>query len=205
MDTKASVMSNVLLLGAGFSANWGGPVASQMFNWLLARPEVSGDDQLKRCLWDHQRAGGFENALAQIQNDFLTSPNPERKDRLDRFQAALNAIFATMEQGFAQYADWEFLPPTEDQGRSLLHFLVKFDAIFTLNQDLLFERFYLEPMTRVSLASGQRWNGAAIRGMREERGANAPYQPTASRWVPLPAEFNVPQRIQPYFKVHGSY
>jgi CHASE2 domain-containing sensor protein len=62
-----------------------------MFNWLLARPEVSGDDQLKRCLWDHQRAGGFENALAQIQNDFLTSPNPERKDRLDRFQAALSA------------------------------------------------------------------------------------------------------------------
>ena len=36
-------MTKILLLGAGFSANWGGPVASQMFNWLLARPEVSVD------------------------------------------------------------------------------------------------------------------------------------------------------------------
>jgi hypothetical protein len=87
----------------------------------------------------------------------------------------------------------------------LLHFLVKFDAIFTLNQDLLFERFYLDPMGRVAAASGQRWNGAAIRGMRELRDPSPPYDPARSVWKPEPSEFNVPDRIQPYFKLHGSY
>jgi hypothetical protein len=193
----------ILLLGAGFSANWGAPVASKMFNWLLARPEISGDQQLKQSLWDHQRAGGFENALAQIQSDFLMSPTPERRDRLDRFQAAIEAVFEIMERGFSGHASWEFLEPMEDRGRSLEYFLVQFDAIFTLNQDLLFERFYLNPPQRI--ASGTRWNMAAIRGMRERRDFSGPYEPARSRWVPLPDEFNVPPRVQPYYKLHGSY
>jgi len=117
---------------------------------------------------------------------------------------AINAIFEMMEKGFSKYPSWEFLDPTEDLRRSLLHFFVQFDAIFTLNQDLLFERFYLDPVQRVLAASGTRWNLAAIRGMREERNA-VHYEPARSRWYPLPADFNVPPRVQPYYKLHGSY
>jgi hypothetical protein len=198
-------MVKVLLLGAGFSNNWGGPLASQVFNWLLASPEISSDSHLKQCLWDHQRAGGFENALAQVQSEFLMSPSTQNKERLERFQPAINNVFSDMEKGFSARATWELLSPTEDRTRSLLHFLVQFDAIFTLNQDLLFERFYLDPMGRVAAASGQRWNGAAIRGMRELRDHSPPYDPARSVWRPEPSEFNVPDRIQPYFKLHGSY
>jgi hypothetical protein len=199
---RINTMTKVLLLGAGFSNNWGGPVASQMFNWLLARPEVSGDAQLRQCLWDHQKAGGFENALAQVQTDYLNSPSKERKDRLERFQAAINAIFEVMEKGFSSRPSWEFLEATEDQQRSLFHFLVKFDAIFTLNQDLLFERFYLNPR---EMMLGQRWDMAAVRGMREVRDGSFPYEPAWSCWVPEPTEFNVPPKVQPYYKLHGSY
>jgi hypothetical protein len=60
-------------------------------------------------------------------------------------------------------------------------------------------------MGRVAPASGQRWNGAAIRGMRELRDHSPPYDPTRSRWIPEPSELNVPPGIQPYFKLHGSY
>ena len=198
-------MVKMLLVGAGFSNNWGGPPASQVFNWLLASPEIYGDNDLNQCLWDHQNAGGFENALAQVQSEFLMSPSTRNKERLERFQLAINNVFALMEKGFSARATWEFLAPTEDWTRSLLHFLVQFDVIFTLNQDLLFERFYLDPMGRVAAASGQRWSGAAIRGRRELRDHSPPYDPARSRRIPEPSEFNVPPRIQPYFKLHGSY
>jgi hypothetical protein len=45
-------MKHVLLLGAGFSNNWGGPLASDVFDWLLQRPEISGDGYLKQMLWN---------------------------------------------------------------------------------------------------------------------------------------------------------
>jgi hypothetical protein len=138
-------MVKMLLVGAGFSSNWGGPLASQVFNWLLASPEISGDSDLKRCLWDHQNAGGFENALAQVQSEFLMSPSARNKERLERFQLAINNMFAVMERGFSARATWEFLPPTEDRARSLLHFLVQFDVIFTLKPGPAFRALLPRP------------------------------------------------------------
>jgi hypothetical protein len=61
------------------------------------------------------------------------------KQRLDAFQAAIDRIFSDMDRGFATYPSWEF---TNQRERMMLSALVKFDAIFSLNQDLLFERFY---------------------------------------------------------------
>jgi hypothetical protein len=46
---------------------------------------------------------------------------------------------------------------------------------------------------------------AAIRGMREERDFSVPYEPARSRWLPVSDDFNVPPRVQPYYKLHGSY
>jgi hypothetical protein len=105
------MVMKVLLLGAGFSNNWGGPLASRVFDWLLSSPEISGDDHLKQCLWHHQNAGGFENALAQVQIEFLASPSDENKERLENFQRAINNIFAVMESGFSAMPTWELLPP----------------------------------------------------------------------------------------------
>jgi hypothetical protein len=59
------------LLGAGFSSNWGGPLPSDVFDWLLPRPEISGDAYLKQMLWNDSNAGGFENTLSQVQSDDL--------------------------------------------------------------------------------------------------------------------------------------
>src|SRR5260370_2533259 len=94
-------MNHILLLGAGFSSNWGGPLASDVFDWLLQRPEISGDAYLKQMLWNDRNAGGFENTLSQVQSDYLRSPNAENGARLGCFQAAINAIFADMDRGSA--------------------------------------------------------------------------------------------------------
>jgi hypothetical protein len=192
----------VLLLGAGFSRNWGGLLASEMFDGLLQQPEISGDSGLRRLLWDHQKAGGFENALAQVQQDFRNNPSvPEYRRRLDGFQAAIGRIFADMDSGFATRPSWEF---TNQRERMLLATLVKFDAIFSLNQDLLFERFYFND--NVVLESRQAWNGVIVPGVRETRDNSFPYDPGKSWWTPLQSnEFNVAARFQPYFKLHGSW
>ncbi|MGA8757316.1 MAG: SIR2 family protein [Stellaceae bacterium] len=200
-------MKHVLLLGAGFSANWGGPLASDVFDWLLQRPEVSGDAYLKQMLWNDRNAGGFENTLSQIQSNYLMSPNAENTARLGRFQTAIKEIFADMDHGFAIRPSWEF--QTDDRDRTLGHALVKFDAVFTLNQDLLFERYYLNQHAfNVSLETNQRLLGCIIPGMKETRDNQAPYPYDIARstWTPLPPnEFNIPDRYQPYFKLHGSY
>jgi len=73
-----------------------------------------------------------------------------------------------------------------------------------LNQDLLFERFYFN--TGVVTQSLQRWNGVITPGVREQRYGSHPYNPGKSRWAPLPeSEFQVADRFQPYFKLHGSW
>jgi len=199
-------MNHILLLGAGFSSNWGGPLASDVFDWLLQRPEISGDAYLKQLLWNDRNAGGFENTLSQVQSDYLRSPNAESTARLGRFQTAINEIFADMDRGFATRPTWEF---QNDLHRTLGHALVKFDAIFTLNQDLLFERYYLnEQAFNVSLETNQRLLGCVIPGMTESRDNSAPYPYDVGRtiWSPKPpGEFKVLERFQPYFKLHGSY
>lgn len=195
-------MTTIVLLGAGFSKNWGGPLARHVFNWLLAHPAISSDATLRQILWDHKDAGGFENALAEVQRQYLSSPLPEYKARLERFQTAINDMFGDMERGFATNLTWEF---QNDTRRTLIHALVKFDAIFTLNQDLLFERFYLDPWQRIAPASQNRWDRAIIPGMREQRDGSSVYEPARSLWVPEPDRFRVPQRMQPYVKLHGSY
>lgn len=47
-------MQHYLLTGAGFSANWGGWVASEAFEYLLGCPEILADDRLRDLLWDCQ-------------------------------------------------------------------------------------------------------------------------------------------------------
>jgi hypothetical protein len=192
--------AHILLLGAGFSANWGGPLAQDFFNWLLQRPEIAADNRLKKLLWDHRTAGGFENALSQVQTDYLLSPSADSKARLDAFQNAVNGSFAEMDVGFARRATWDF---NNEIGRLLVDFLIGFDAIFTLNQDLLFERFYMND--NVTLASRQRWNGCIIPGMHTLPNATIPFDVGQMTRVPDPDNFKVLERFQPYFKLHGSY
>jgi hypothetical protein len=75
-------MSHILLLGAGFSHNWGGWLAAEVFEYLLGCPEIAGDDGLRSVLWRQQETGGFEAALEQIQAEHRRDPRPNQQ-RLD--------------------------------------------------------------------------------------------------------------------------
>lgn len=108
-------------------------------------------------------------------------------------------MFADMDKAFASIANFE---PQNDIAYMVRTFLVRFDAIFTLNQDLLMERHYLDG--NVALSSNRRWNGWQVPGMRPTPNPGLP-DPGATRWSPLdPSKFAVSGNLQPYFKLHGS-
>lgn len=194
-------MPKILLLGAGFSRNWGGWLATEVFEYLLGCPEISNNPHLKAVLWRNQAAGGFENALAQLQADFRRDP-AFNGDHLKGLQSAVARMFDDMDKGYFDHSDFEF---QQMRARTVSTFLTKFDAIFTLNQDLLLEHYYID--RDVSLLSDGRWGGSELPGMRPIQNPETanPHSWAQRRWMPAaPDEFKTDGRLQPYFKLHGS-
>jgi hypothetical protein len=132
-------MKLVLLLGAGFSCNWGGWNASEVNDYLPTRHTLRADWHVTQVLRRTANEGGFEAALTEIQDAYEKSPTPINKAHVETLQSAIADMFSEMEAGFANITDWNFHHAAEYK---IAHFLGGFDAIFTLNQDLLFERHY---------------------------------------------------------------
>ena len=63
-------MPHILLLGAGFSRNWGGWLADEAFEYLIGCPQV--DDDIRTLLWTHKRSGGFEGARSNDSRSWRT-------------------------------------------------------------------------------------------------------------------------------------
>ncbi len=178
-----------LLLGAGFSRNWGGWLASEADEYLLGHPEI--DKPVRDILWQYKRKGGFEAALAHLQHE------RSNDSRLQSLQNALRQMFADMDKGF-RGVRFDF---NNELKSTISGFLTHFEAIFTLNQDLLLERHYLNE--NVSLMSNGRWNGYHFPGLKLLK---AEFQSLEENkiWVPDETNFNLPKQAQPYFKLHGS-
>ncbi len=146
----------MLLLGAGFSRNWGGWLAAEAFEYLLGCPEVIRDPSLAQLLWRYQPQGGFESALAELQSAYSRDPR-SNEPALMGLQAAIKRMFADMNGAFMESAGWEFQNHIE---RMVGTFLTRFDAIFTLNQDVLLEHHYVND--NIALTGKKKWAGASI-------------------------------------------
>jgi hypothetical protein len=112
----------------------GGWLAAEAFEYLLGCSEI--DDELRALLWTSKSGGGFEDALADLQMEYARAADPRTKKRLDALQSALFGMFNAMDNAFATTS----FEPTNDMQFLIRTFLTRFDAIFTLNQDLLLER-----------------------------------------------------------------
>lgn len=80
-----------LLSGAGFSRNWGGILAPEMFNQLIGSSLI--DDELRRMLW---RDRSFEDVLAALQ----AAADDEGKRRYRLLVSEIVGIFNGMTQSF---------------------------------------------------------------------------------------------------------
>lgn len=179
-------MDHILLLGAGFSRNWGAPLASEVTGSLLG--ELYDDAELAQRL----RSGPFEDAFVGFQR---VPGDDVGSKRLRRLQDAVTALFSRVNAALAA-TTFEF---DNDLAYSIKMFLERFDAIFTLNQDLLLETHY-----HPNLVSA-RWSGVAVPGMqgRPGTGWSGPAEPAKLVWQPT-GDTTVRGNVQPYFKLHGS-
>src|SRR5438874_388804 len=101
-------MKNLLLLGAGFSCNWGGWSASEVNDFLPTVPVVQADPHVLQVLGRTANAGGFEAALAQNPAGYHTSPTPQNKTHVEALQTGIIAMFSAIEAGFARRRGWDF-------------------------------------------------------------------------------------------------
>jgi hypothetical protein len=187
-----------LLTAAGFSANWGGWVANEVFEYLLGCPEVIQDPRLRDLLWRHQASGGFEDSLAELK--LGRSPGFAQTWSEKDFTSLMNAIgrtFDAMNQGFLQRDIFEF---SNDLIHHVATFLRRFDAIFTLNQDVLLEHFYMS-------SNMLQQRPVHIPGMNQQRNPD-PLRASQgwASWTPMPAgsDRSIRSNTQPYIKLHGS-
>jgi SIR2-like domain len=181
----------VLLTGAGFSKNWGGFVAREITNALMGR--LQNNPYVLQAL----NRGNFEDVLSQVQSEYLATRTAENQDRLHAMQEALSDVFSRMNAHFAT-RQFEF---SNDIAYSIQKFLVRFDAIFTLNQDLLIELHYNNQ--NVALWYGTRWQGYELPGLRELPLEDPLAGRVRSKWLPQDRFAQTPN-MQPYFKLHGS-
>jgi hypothetical protein len=92
-DCPLAVGKRVLLLGAGFSRNWGGWLANEALEYLLGCPQV--DDDLRMLLMNNKERG-FEEALGVLQAAGSTRPSQQ----LTNMEAALRSMFEDMNKAF---------------------------------------------------------------------------------------------------------
>jgi hypothetical protein len=190
-----------LLLGAGFSRNWGGWLAAEAFEYLLGCTEIIRDPSLAQLLWRHQALGGFESALAELQLAHSRDPRAS-ESALMGLQAAIRRMFADMNGALMETTGWEFQNYIE---RMVGTFLTRFDSIFTLNQDVLLEHYYVND--NIALTGKRKWAGAQLPGMRRVPSHEPLYANSWARsaWVPLTDDaFKIDASLQPIFKLHGS-
>jgi hypothetical protein len=197
-------MSYLLLLGAGFSRNWGGWLASEAFEYLLGANEIVRSQRLRNLLWAaNARGDGFEGALSDLQSAFDQDGSIYNGVALDSFEREVTRMLADMNVGFLQRVNFEFSNQVES---SVGRFLARFDAIFTLNQDLLLERHYLSN-DGYFMSPSEPWDGPSLPGMRAHRTAAHTKLTfwSGPTWVPaVPKTLIIPVRTQPYVKLHGS-
>jgi hypothetical protein len=184
-------MTYILLTGAGFSYNWGGPLASDVFSALLADKDL--DEHTRDLLFES--GGMFEKVLADLQ--VLTDPDGQK--RHDALITAVAGIFNGMNNTF-MHVQFEFENPPSVQ-HSMASFLSRFPAIFTLNQDALLEQHY-----NPRIGPPMNWGHLQLPGMKFMQ----PFQPSGARqdkfaiMEPNPPFTTFGHGAQPYVKLHGS-
>jgi SIR2-like domain len=179
----------------------GGWLADEAFEYLIGSPEI--DDHIRRLLWWCKSMGyGFEGALAQLQQAYTLSKNDHTRKPLADLQAAIVGMFNEMNKAF------EGIPfePQNNLEHLVGDFLLRFDAIFTLNQDLLLERHY--PVQNIGAPPLRKWHGWHMPGLKPLNTTSQGHDPTpplARMQMPDdPANFREQPGAQPYYKLHGS-
>lgn len=203
---KRREANTLLLLGAGFSKNWDGWLAREVTDRLLDCPEIVASKYLQSLLLDPKDGGSFEIALGRVQSDAENDSHNETKQlHKNALQKAIERVFGSMNKNLLSHRSFEF---SDSLKMSLRRMLLRFDAIFTLNQDLLLEHRYMHSFATLPEGPFGRWAGVLMPGLDIGEGNLDRYlveDAGRARFVLTDKEqFRIVPGHQPYFKLHGS-
>jgi len=148
-----SFYSRVLLIGAGFSQNWGGLLATEVSGRIMAHQAVQARPRLRELLL-HEAS--FEDALEKVRTGLY-----EEADAV-AMETAIKAAFDSMDEGYKNPAPPVLSATIND---FIAHFCpgpvgIGTGYVFSLNQDLLLERIYGTIVNR-------NWRFPGSRGARQ--------------------------------------
>jgi hypothetical protein len=178
---------HVLLLGAGFSRNWNGWLATELLGELLGRLRPFPDLQIRL-----RQSGNFEELLGELQ---AAAQSGGDVAKLEAMQEAVKASFREMNLVFATLLSMNM---SNDRAKSVAMFLSRFDAIFTLNQDLLLEFQYMP--------YGDPYRPAYFPGVTRPANWSSlqSNEKVDTAWTTSSTTLSLGSNAQPIFKLHGS-
>ncbi len=191
----------VLLTGAGWSRNWGGQLADELWESLIGHDVVQANSRLKDLLLNER---SFEIALQRTKAPPFTAEDQQGLER-----AVLDAFISMdREIGRIDHDPWINIYGIQ---RFLFRFWGPRDEgtnegyLFTLNQDLFFER-YLYNEVAAGAGHGGALPGLAPSGQRWFNGNVGPFGPAFMMQPTLdpPSESRLSGQMN-VIKLHGSF
>lgn len=141
----------------------------------------------------------FEEVLGSRRQDALREGGgSQAAEDVRRLEASIGDVFFQMNMAFATRPSIEF---SNDAAYSIVKFLASFDAVFTLNQDLLIELHY----DGMELRNPGRWSGYYLPGIQMMSGwRDSDKQQRVGQVLTVAERFELQRGTQPVFKLHGS-
>ena len=149
---------NLLLTGAGFTANFGGFLGKEMWSKIFNNPKLNEIPKVKAEL---KKSFDFEDIYSRI---FENRPSFEEKE-IKIFEDVVNEVYLAMDRAIRNSTTGEHFGFHPSDLRKFLEFFSQTRssvsaACFTLNQDLFLERFMnWQPLVPVSMRFNQSGNG----------------------------------------------
>jgi hypothetical protein len=98
-------MTHLLLTGAGFSSNWGCWVADEVFEYLLAEPQLS--PLMRAQLWHDKNSQGNYETTIQALRDAAVTRGGQYAEEYRNFLSILGGMFNQMRNAYVQ-SDFQF-------------------------------------------------------------------------------------------------
>lgn len=188
----------ILLTGAGFTHNFGAPLAADVWSFVLGHPAIGGMPRVRELLL---RNFDFESVYHAVlaDSDYLANEKEAIRD-------AVSDAYESLDEGLRA---WTFTPgaPHPVNIYRVRQLVERFAGkrtrpgfVFTLNQDLFMERYYADGPTLLFLGLG--------RTVHLSCGSQGELDPGDRIRLPA-APSSLDQEIHRdtffYVKLHGSY
>lgn len=140
---------NLLLLGAGFTANFGGFISREMWAKIFSNPNLTQIPEVKKLFRDEKNNFNFENIFSNIM--LGSQYSSENRNKFEKIVVETYiAMQQVIQQGGKQISD--LYGVNQEKLREFISLFLsdknQTGVCFTLNQDLFFEqKFEWQPFT----------------------------------------------------------